>query len=160
MSGRDAVAHGTTGRPVPDDLPYIPDVFLLREGARFWSVERSTGKELDVGAAGHDHMLSSGEAVPMTEPVPWQDGRWAAVEESGLSFFDMGDEDRWRSDRARALLKEGQDMRGDPERALSMFRASGALLKIPVPKLVGYLERERKSRGENLADIYLRVKKP
>lgn len=159
MGGRVTVAHGVDNGPVPDDLPYVPDTFLLQEGERFWMVERLSGKETDIGRTGYDHMASSGSFTVLEQAVPWEDGRWAAVEESGLAFFDKDGEDRWRSDRARELLAEGKALKEDPERALALFRASGTLVKIPVPSLVGHLERQRSSRNESLVDIYNRVKK-
>jgi len=143
----------------PEDLPYVPDLFILREGERFWSVERISGEETDVGRVGYDRMVSQGDVLPLPNPVAWEDGRWAAVEEGGLSFFDRSGEDRWKSERAKSLVEEARSLKGEPERALSLLRASGALVNIPVPGLVGRLERDRRSPDESLLDIYLRVKK-
>lgn len=159
MGGRSAIAHGLKDSRPPEDLPYVPDVFILREGDRFWSVERISGKETDVGQIGFDHMLSEGAVTALDEPVPWEDGRWAAVEEAGLSFFDKSGEDGWKSERARSLVEEARAMKGEPERALALLRASGALVNVPVPGLVGHLERERREPGESLYDIYSRLKR-
>lgn len=156
--GRFAVAHGVNNGNPPEDYPYVPDTFVLCEGDRFWTISKSTGEEIDIGETGYQHKIESGSVFSLPFPSSWEEGRWAAVDISGLSFFDRGTEDKWKADRLMPLIREATGLVGDPEKSLSLLRAAGNLIGVSVPQLVGHLEKMRKNPKESLFDIYKRVK--
>lgn len=156
--GRFVVAHGVDDGNPPEDHPYVPDIFILCEGNRFWTISKSTGEEIDIGETGYQHKIESGAVFSLPSPSSWEEGRWAAVDISGLSFFDRGTEDKWKADRLMPLIREATGLVGDPEKSLSLLRAAGNLIGVSVPQLVGHLEKMRKNPKESLFDIYKRVK--
>lgn len=155
---RHVIAHGVNKGSPPDDFPYIPDLFILCEGKIFWSISKS-GIETEMGDVMYLHMIDSGQATPLKILPPlWEEGKWAAVDISGLSFFDRGTEDKWKSDRSVSLIREATAIVGDPEKTLSLLRAAGNLVGLSVPQLVGHLEKMRKNPKESLFEIYKRTK--
>ena len=155
MDGRLLVAHSPGSGQPPEDLPYVPDVLYLRQGQRYWRLDRDG--ESDVGVPGYQHALQSGTAE--TDPIPWEPGSWAIVEKGHVKLFPKASEEEVRAARARELVASAPTVRGDPEKVLSMLRAAGALVRVPVDNLVSKLESARASRDESLVEIFQRVRK-
>lgn len=155
MDGRSLVAYGLEGEQL-DDLPLIPDFLVIRQRDRFWRLDQ-TG-EADVGFGWYQRMVQDELVRVFGTEVPWEPGSWVIVEEAGPVLFPKEEEPKKRALRARELVSQATSMKGDPEKALSMLRAAGGLVRIPVERLVSRLESARESPSESLVDILRRTR--
>lgn len=155
MDGRLIVAYGLDGG-WSEDLPLIPDSLVLRQRDRFWLLTRSG--ETDMGGVWYACTLEDGGIREVAGKVLWQPGSWAILEAAGLALFPSGDEERVRRERALELVRGTSSMTGQPEAVLSTLRAAGALMRVPVDRLVRRLESVRLP-NESMADAYLRLRR-
>jgi hypothetical protein len=157
------------------DLPFVPDFVILREkdpridGPPFVpdsTVRIVDGLRLKMRTAVEplpwpalEQLVEDGKVRTLgpSEMEDWRDGSWPAVEAGGLRWFFLSDEKRWREARARSLLQEAQEVKGDPARKLVLLSASGNMGRVNVPELVSSLEARRRSPSESLLDIYRRL---
>jgi len=154
MDGRIVVAYGLhDGLEI--DFPVVPDYLVLRQRDRYWRLDQSG--EADVGAAWYRHAVVHG-LVSEIKASPWIPGSSAIVEESGIIIFPKEEEPERRAAMAKELVNQASSVKGNPERSLSLLRAAGKMVEIPVGELVSKLESARERPEESLLDIYRRVR--
>lgn len=151
------IACGMNDKIQPQDLPYVPDLVIIKEGDRYWSLKKDQTL-MDIGIIGYKYLLDNGEIYAIHEEK-WVDNHWISVEESKTVLFSLEEENKWRGKRAQELLAQTNSIKNNPEKVISMIRASGLLVNIKVPGLIKNLESQRKSADETLSDIFQRVKK-
>ena len=140
-----------------EDLPFVPEFVVLKGEGKTIMVFRATRE--DLSPEDFDKIFAEGRATSLDFPVPWREDSWPVVEASGLKWFFLSDEKRWREVRAKSLLREAEGVSRDPVHKLSLLAASGAMGKVDVPGLVSTLEKRRKSPSESLLEIYRQMER-
>lgn len=147
--------------PIPRDFPYVPDVLIIQERTRYWSMKKDQVL-VDIGTVGYEHLIyklpsSNFSRIPNIEFIP---ENWILVvgyEE--ISTFPLKNYDVWIANKASELLTLANSIEGDVEKKMSLLRACGNLIKIKIPEIVKDLESKRKTNDESLVDIFQRTKK-
>ena len=145
--------------PSPEDLPYVPDLVILRgQGGLLFMRDRENQEPMGEGDL--DNAAALKRIIELT-PTIWTEGMWVSIEKDrSLKQFFLSDEKRWREARAKSLIEDANGVVGDPVLKLELLSAAGAMGKVDVPRLVSTLEKNRGSPSESLMDIYLRLEKP